>query len=315
MIKRIVLVIFLGLLYNPFISLGQDSIVLAKDLKEEKQLKFQQYFFKALSEKSIKNYEKAIENLETCNELLPNDVSIYFEFSKNYFLLNKYHAAKEYINKALIQEPNNIWMLSHLVAIYKKERNYKEAIDVQQKIIKLDPQKREDLVRLYYFNRNYLEALSLMDELEKEKGLPRNLKQLKKSLELRKGPAKKKEKQDIKSLIATFEDDQSSFKTLKKILDLAFEEDVKTFHKYSKLAIDLFPAQPHAYLMRGKSLQILSNHKEAISILESGIDFVIDNSNLEADFYETLAKAYDGLGNSIKAQDYRNRAKKLKTVE
>ena len=77
MIKRIALVVCLGLLYNPFLMSAQDSIAV-QDLDEEKELKFQQYFFKALSEKSIKNYQKAIENLELCNEVLPENVTVFF---------------------------------------------------------------------------------------------------------------------------------------------------------------------------------------------------------------------------------------------
>ena len=51
-------------------SYTQDSIPEAKDLTEEKELKFQQFFFKALSEKSIGNYQKAIENLSLASAYL-----------------------------------------------------------------------------------------------------------------------------------------------------------------------------------------------------------------------------------------------------
>ena len=186
MIKRIALVVFLGLLLNPFFVSAQDSTAV-KDLVEEKELKFQQYFFKALSEKSIKNYQKAIENLELCNEILPENVSVFFEFSKNYLLLNQIDNSKLYINKALDKEPENLWMLSHLVQVYRKERNYQAAIDIQKKVILQEPKKREELVRLYYLNRNFTEALSLMGELEREKGLSKNLQALKRNLEYRKG--------------------------------------------------------------------------------------------------------------------------------
>ena len=56
MSKRIVLFVFLGLLYNPFFSFSQDSIPITKDITEENEIKFQEHFFKSLSEKSIKNY-------------------------------------------------------------------------------------------------------------------------------------------------------------------------------------------------------------------------------------------------------------------
>jgi tetratricopeptide (TPR) repeat protein len=308
-----VLVAFLGLLCNPFVSFGQDSTAV-KDLSEEKELRFQQFFFKALSEKSIKNYQKAIENLEVCNELLPENVSVYFEFSKNYLLLNNVEEAKQYVNRALSKEPDNIWLLGHLVDVHKKERNYQEAIEVQKKIVAQNPKKKSDLIRLYYLNRDYKQALLLMDELEKTVGLSKNLRSLKKSLEFRKGPVAKRELEDIQSLVASFEEN-SSFALLKKLLDKSNQEDMSVFHKYSEKGVDLFPAQPYVYLMRGRSLQIQNKFQEALTLLQSGIDFVIDNPTLESEFYETLAKVYEGLGQSEKAQEYRNKAKKLKEIK
>jgi tetratricopeptide (TPR) repeat protein len=313
MIQRIVLVAFLALLCHPFASSAQDSTAV-KDQSEEKMLQFQQYFFKALSEKSIKNYQKAIENLEFCNELSPDDASVLFEFSKNYFLLNQTVEAKQYAQRALALDANNIWMLSHLASIYRKERDYASAIDVQKKIVAQDDSKKPELVRLYYLNRDYPNTLKLMDELGQEKGLSRSLKSLKLSLQFRKGTSLKKGSDDLKSLISSFEEN-ASFALLKKVLEKSNTEDISVFHKYSEKAIDLFPAQPYSYLMHGKSLQIQSKFQQAMTILESGIDFVIDNPILEANFYEILAKVHDGLGNTTKAQEYRNKAKKLKAAK
>lgn len=313
MIKRIVLVVFIGLLCNPFLVLAQDSLAV-QDLNEEKELKFQNYFFKALSEKSIKNYQKAIENLEFCNELIPNNEAVYFEFSKNYFLLNQYQMAKQFVQKALDIDMGNTWMQLHLVEIHKKERDYPSAISLLKKIILKDPKKKEDLVRLYYLNRDYTQAMSLMSEIEKESGLSRNLKSLKISLAFRKGTSVQKEVEDLPGMITKFEEN-SSFDMLKKLLAKANTEDVSIFHKYSEKALDLFPAQPYSYLMRGQSLQIQNKLQDALVILETGIDFVIDNPKLESSFYELMAKVHESLGNVAKAQEYRNKAKKLNTAE
>jgi len=46
MIKRIVLIVFLGLLYNPFCIVAQDSIPKIKEITEENTIKFQEFFFK-----------------------------------------------------------------------------------------------------------------------------------------------------------------------------------------------------------------------------------------------------------------------------
>ena len=313
MIKRVVLIVFLGMLYNPFCVIAQDSIAIAEDVEEKKLVKFQEYFFKALSDKSIKNYLKSIESLEVCNEILPENISVYFELSKNYLLLNKTREAKIYIDKALNIESSNIWMLQHLVSIQKKERNYKEAIKTQLKIVEQNPKQRTELARLYYFNRQYTDALSLINTLEQENGLSKNLKQLQYSLEQRKGPLVKKEvAEDLPSFIANFENNQTSFTNLKKLLDFTIKSDIQTFHTYSKLGIDLFPAQPFMYLSRGKSLQMQKKHQEAIDVLESGIDFVIEDPSLERQFYYELVKAYTSINKPTKATEYLEKAKKIK---
>lgn len=316
MSKRIVILVFLGLLCHPFASFSQDSIPAAKDLSEEKELKFQQFFFKALSEKSITNYQKAIKNLEKCDEILPNNTSVLFEFSKNYLLLNKTFEAKEYVKKALKEKPNNIWMLSHLVEIYKKERDFKNAIEVQKKIVTMNPSKREGLAYLFLQNRDYESAISLMNTLESEKGLSKNLKRLKSSLEKRKSSlVKHPPLKNLKSLVKRFRDNPQSFDVLKLILIKAYKEDEEIFNTYSKEGISLFPAQPFVYLMRGKSLNNQKSYTKALTVLQSGIDFVIDNSSLEADFYEEMAQSYFGLKNTVKANEFRNKAKKLRAVK
>ena len=205
------------------------------------------------------------------------------------------------------------YFLLHLAAIQKKERNFKEAIKTQLKIVDQNPKQRIELVRLYYFNKQYTDALSLINTLEQENGLSKNLKQLKHSLELRKGTVVKKEvTEDLSSLIVNFENNQTTFKNLKKLLDFAIKSDVQTFHKYSKLGIDLFPAQPFVYLSRGKSLQMQKKPQEAIDVLESGFDFVIENPSLEIQFYNSLAKSYTRINNPTKAKEYLEKIKKIK---
>ncbi|MGB1283113.1 MAG: tetratricopeptide repeat protein [Polaribacter sp.] len=295
----------------PTNTFSQDSIPLAKDVTEEKELKFQQYFFKALSEKSILNYQKAIQNLETCNQILPNNVAVFFEFSKNYLSLNNTLEAKEYITRALEKDAENIWMLKHLVAIYKKDKNFAEAIKIQQKVIQQNPKEKQHLVRLHLQNRDYKSAMDLMNLLEKETGLSKNLKQLKQSLEKRKERLfVDNKKDDITSLIHQFKSDKS-YTILKQILKKSQNNSAQLL-TYSSEGIALFPAQPYVYLMNGKALNYQKSYKKALSILENGIDFVIEDA-IEADFYKEMANAYKGLGNLKEEKKYREKYKKLKS--
>jgi tetratricopeptide (TPR) repeat protein len=73
----------------------------------------------------------------------------------------------------------------------------------------------------------------------------------------------------------------------------------------------LFPAQAYVYFVNGKVLNDTKNYKKALTILQSGIDFVIDDK-MEAAFYLEIAKAYKGIGNDKEEMKYLQKAKNLK---
>ena len=293
---------------------AQDSIPLASGLSEEKELKFQEFFFKALSEKAITNYKKAIENLEECNQILPNNVAVYFEFSKNYLLINENLLAKEYINRALAQEPENIWMLTHLVAVYKKERNFKEAIVVQEKIVALDADKKSDLIYLYLSNNEFDKTLKLLEEIEQEKGLSSSLSQIKNKLNSKEinQIEEVKTEETLASLIEEFEDKKNYDSLLKICSILEKENNNLQLFEFSEKGISLFPSQPSLYLTNGKALNNLQKYTEALAILKNGIDFVIEEK-MEANFYTQMAIASEGSGNTNEAKKYKNLASKIKS--
>lgn len=292
---------------------AQDSIPVGKDLTEEKDLEFQQFFFKALTEKSIGNYQKAIENLEACNQILTNNTTVFFEFSKNYFFLNKTFLAKQYINKALENETDNTWMLAHLVAILKKEKNFTEAISIQKKLVTINPKRKDNLVRLYVLNKEYKNALLLLQELENAQLLNSKLRYLKNNLENRKTVTKKKKTKEPISknnLLERFETNKN-YETLEKILKTN-KKKPDVLLKYSQKGITLFPAQPFVYLVNATTLNAQKSYKKAISVLENGIDFVIDEK-VETQFYKAFINAYQGIGNTAKEEEYKKKLKKLKS--
>lgn len=141
-----------------------------KPSEEENNLTFQNHFFEALKQKAINNYSKAVENLEKCYEIDSTNVAVFFEFSKNYLELKKYFEAELFINKALKNEPNNNYLLSHKVAILKAERNYKEAIEIQKELMNFNPKYSDGLVVLYLQNSDFEKAEKLISEIH-EKGL------------------------------------------------------------------------------------------------------------------------------------------------
>ncbi len=287
---------------------AQDSIPIAKDLTEEKELEFQQFFFKALSEKSIGNYQNAIQNLENCNQILQNDVSVYFEFSKNYLLLKEYLQAQEYIQRAIEKQPKNIWLLKHQVSILDNQRNYSEAIEIQEKVVALDRKEKEGLATLYVKSRNYKKALEIIAEIEKNRPLSSRLRYFKKFYGNRVVKKKKEpQKNTLDALKERFEESKT-FESLNAILKAVKSGDERL--SYLNKGLQLFPAQAILYFQKGKFLFEKEQYQETITVLESGIDFVIEDSMLK-EFYQLLLKSHQKTGNKDKEQQYKSKLDKL----
>jgi tetratricopeptide (TPR) repeat protein len=288
-------------------TFAQDSIPAAADFTEEKELKFQDFFFNALSQKSIGNYQKALENLESCNQLLPNNSAVFFEFSKNYLYLNNMLLAKEYIHRAIEKDVNNIWMQKHLVKVFIREQNFYEAIKIQQKIVVLNPKEKEYLVKLYFQNRDYENTSSLLNDLEKDDMLSLSLRQIKEHL-VRRTAAVVKPVAILENSYKKFKRDKT-YPVLEQILEDA-KNRPKLLLEYSSQGIALFPAQPFVYLVQGRALNKIKEYKKALKTLKNGIDFVIEDA-MEAKFYKEMATSYKGLGNKIEEEKYKVKYKKM----
>ncbi len=59
--------------------------------------------------------------------------------------------------------------------------------------------------------------------------------------------------------------------------------------------IELFPSQPFPYLLTGVANIQTENYQEAADVLEIGINYVVNNNVLKAEFYSFLGEAYNKL--------------------
>ncbi len=106
--------------------------------------------------------------------------------------------------------------------------------------------------------------------------------------------------------------EEENFGILRNIILLHI--DLKQFteaEKKSNQGLEVFPSQPVLYLANGVALNYLNRPKEAINSLEMGLDYIIDDSKMEIDFYKQLAKAYTATNNFSKAKTFTDKAKKL----
>ena len=104
----------------------------------------------------------------------------------------------------------------------------------------------------------------------------------------------------------------NNFGVLRNVLLLLI--DTKAYDKAvvdSSEAIEAYPAQPVLYLINGVSLNALDRGKEAIEVLENGLDYIIDDAKMESDFYSQLSEAYKQDNNAAKAEIFAKKAKDL----
>lgn len=90
-----------------------------------------------------------------------------------------------------------------------------------------------------------------------------------------------------------------------------------TTQQFEKLAqksaagIELYPAQAYFYYYFGLANNQLRQFKKAKDTLETGLDFVIDDLDLEINFKLQLAEAYNGLGDFNKKDSFFAQANQL----
>ena len=306
--------LLIGLVLISSFSRGQTI-----NIVEENDLKFQTHFFEALKQKAINNYSKAIESLEKCYEIDSASLAVQFELSKNKLLTKNYFEAQLFIDKAIEKNPSDVDLLLHKIAIFKAQRNYKEAIEIQKRVNEIQPVQSDKLVLLYIQNRDFKKAQKLISKIESKALSTQRIKVYKKYFENRRklSTVVKKENDvveniDIESLKKSYLQ-KKGYKTLIEILKIELKKELfEMLFIDSKNGLELFPAQPYLYKMNGLALNKLGKYNEAINVLTVGIDFVIDDIVLEADFYNQLSKSYEGLNKKNEALKYKQKAEKLR---
>lgn len=73
----------------------------------------------------------------------------------------------------------------------------------------------------------------------------------------------------------------------------------------------LFPTQPQFYYYAGLANNQLKTYKKAVSFLDAGLDFVIEDEALEINFNIQLGEAFAGLGDNVKKEKYFAKANDL----
>ncbi|WP_417200928.1 tetratricopeptide repeat protein [Bizionia sp.] len=423
-------------------KINQDDLGDVEDLQQE-------YFFEALKQKGIENYDRAAKALLKCIELDDSKSVYYYELGKNYNKLKNFGAAEDALKDAVKMEPDNEWYLDELYEVYAQQDDYDKAIKVVKQLVQYHPDYKEDLATLYIKTKNYKNALKVLDEMDAELGISMTRDVIRNQIYEITG---KKEEQieNLEDRVEGNPDDETNylaliyrysennekdkaFETAKKLLEVkpnsqlahlalykfyveennaeeaiasmkiviqspqikpeakmmvlsdfvnfvsenpeyeadlievtalvtedkkgtsslevaqyylkkgdkdkalsyyqkALEKDsdnfgitrnilllhidLKDYEKaqtMSASALNKYPSQPIFYLVNGVALNELKKPKEAIETLEMGLDYIIDDTKMQADFYKQLSIAHTQLNNTNKAKTFIDKAQQLES--
>ena len=79
--------------------------------------------------------------------------------------------------------------------------------------------------------------------------------------------------------------------------------------------IDLYPTHARLYYFAGLAANKQKQYSKAKELLENGIDFIVDDIELEANINRQLGEAYAGLGDNKKRDLYFDKADKLRNLK
>lgn len=255
----------------------------------------------------IKNLEERVENNPDKES---NYLALIFRYSEN----NEKEKAFETAKELLRINPNSQMVHLALYKFYLDDDATEKAIESMKIVLKSNQIKPDaklkvlsDFVNFVRDNPQYEADLVEVTALVGNSNNGKTLVELAQYY-LKKGDKAKalKHYEDALAL------ESNNFQILRNVLLLYV--DLKQFDlasEKSDKALEKYPSQPIFYLINGVASNGLNQPKKAVEILESGLDYIIDDTKMEADFYKQLSKAYTLLNNTAKAKTFSDKAKKL----
>lgn len=269
---------------------------------EEYTDEFQEKFFAALQQKSIGNYDRAINLFLECKQLEPGNAVLDHELARSYLASKQFVLAQQYGIAAVAAKPQDYWVLNTLVDIMKGQGGSVEGVTAR---IPFDDRVlKENLSLIYYRQENYEEALKILNGMQRSEFARELSMKINDSLQLGKSAEPEKE-----NLAPAAVKDNPMEHYISIISDLLVKEDLKRAAAVSAEALENFPLHPYFYYSSGLVLSREQKYGEAIEILESGLDFLLEDVELANKIYKELSDANKALGNSSKANMYLSKIK------
>ena len=265
---------------------------------------FQEKFFEALKQKGIENYDKAINLLLQCKNIDGENTVVDHELAKLYIKEKQYPIAQDYALVALKNNPENMWYADTFVETLRKQGKTFDNVKSQLPAVS---KANENLALAYFKKKDYETALKILKETKKSDFTTELSSKINSSIE----KSKELVTSSSFSVSATNNNsDAGSYNRYKiRLQGFLRTDNIMMLEQVSEEALESYPSQPFLYYALGYALQRKSKSKEAIEMLETGLDYLVGNVSLANKFYQELADAYNSINNSVKANMYLRKIK------
>ncbi|WP_127140475.1 tetratricopeptide repeat protein [Flagellimonas marinaquae] len=280
---------------------GQEEQESADVYLEEYTDEFQENFFEALKQKGIQNYDRAVDLFLKCKQLEPNNSVVDYELAKAYMLDKRYVQAQDFAIEALLSEPEDYWYLDNVLTILDKQGNPLETI--KERIPYSNTKLRKNMALFYFKMKQYKEATRVLE------GLPSSSLKSELSEKIKDSLQKRESIEEVTPIVQNVDETKSDpISQLRKTMEeYIAASNYTALLTESKEALDTYPLQPYFYYAYGTALNNTGNASKGVEVLESGLDYILDDSTLQNMIYRQLSDGYSKIGNTQKANDYLNK--------
>ena len=291
------------------------ALELLKDMESKSKLTSTMEYYKLKIQESNAYSKPQKEQLEEAIKKSPKVEQNYIDLIVLYTSFNQEDKAFEVAKQLEKEIPNSDW--AH-VSLVKFHLNNNDGTNASKSMFKVLGNDKIDLkIKHRIFNEFLIFAIKnpiFFNDVDAAIPYFDNDKEIAVAKEVAKFFWKKG---DLEKAIYYFEKaikkNPEDVESINYYLEVIYQK--QDFQLLSKKATDLselYPTQANYYYYAGFGYNQMKNFKKAKELLENGLDFVVENKTLEANFYKQLIISCENLNDNAKKQLYSNKLKQTK---
>ncbi len=163
-------IIFIALIAFPICTIAQKNKKTEEEGLSEKELKAEAYFVEGMKHYIAETFDKAIPFFKKAAEDNPTSSGTNYMLAKSFFASNDLANASVYSEKALKMDENNKFYRKFLGEIYTKQKRYKEATTMYEKLADKFPSDVDnylDLSNVYILQEKFSDAIEVYNKIER----------------------------------------------------------------------------------------------------------------------------------------------------